>query len=167
MPAKEKEQEEYELIPISPLRRLEKRIEEVEATSQSKDASEIFKDVIDIVRMNQQIVDELAKANDALRIEISKLPSKIDDLVNNLNELISFIKASASEEATPSYSGESVRPLAEKMDALIETNKKAAENNQSIVSALEEIDRKLRRPSTPMPMRKPMLPPRTVPPRTL
>jgi hypothetical protein len=165
MPAKEKEQEEYELIPISPLRRLEKRIEEVESSSKSSDTGEIFKEVIDIVRMNQQIVDELAKANDALRIEISKLPSKIDDLVNNLNELISFIKASAIEEVAP-YAGESVKPLADKMDALIETNRKAAENNQAVVSALEEIDKKLRRQSPSMPIRKPVFAPRTIPPRT-
>jgi hypothetical protein len=161
MPAKEIEQEEYELIPISPLRRLEKRIEEIEAKSQSIDTREIFKEIIDIVRMNQQIVDELTKANDALRIELSKLPSRMEDLINNLNELISFIKASAGEEMAPV---ESFKPLAEKLDVLIETNKKLIENNQAILSALEEIDKKLRKP-LPIPIKKPIAPP--VPPKPL
>ena len=159
MPAKEKEQEEYELIPVSPLRRLEKRIEQVEASTPAIDVKEVFREVVDIVRMNQQLVDELAKANDALRIELSKLPGRMEEMINNLNELISFIKASASEEAAPS--GESFKPLVDKLDVLIETNKKIIENNQAVLSALGEIDKKLRRPP-PMPVRRPMLPTRTL-----
>lgn len=159
MPAKEKEQEEYELIPVSPLRRLEKRIEQVEASTPAIDVKEVFREVVDIVRMNQQLVDELAKANDSLRIELSKLPGRMEEMINNLNELISFIKASASEEVAPS--GEVFKPLADKLDVLIETNKKIIENNQAVLSALGEIDKKLRRPS-PVPVRRPMLPTRTL-----
>jgi preprotein translocase subunit SecD len=162
MPAKEKEQEEYELIAVSPLRRLEKRIDQLETVSPAIDLKEVFKEVVDIVRMNQQLVDELIKANDSLRIELAKLPSRMEELINNLNELISFIKASAGEEAAPYYV-ESFKPLADKLDVLIETNKKIIENNQAVLSALGEIDKKLKRPSPPpMPIRRPMLPPRTL-----
>lgn len=165
MPVKEKEQEEFELIPVSPLRRLEKRIEGLETSSHSTDTNEVFKEVVDIVRMNQQIVDELAKANDALRIELSKLPSRLENLINSLNEIISFIKASATEEVNPSV--ESFKPMVDKLDVLIDTNKKMIENDQAVLSALEEIGAKLKRPSPlmrpsqPMPMRRPILPPRT------
>jgi methyl-accepting chemotaxis protein len=159
MPEVEK-QEEYELIPLSPLRRLEKRIEQLETASPGANVQEIFKEVIDIVRMNQEIVDELAKANDALRIEISKLPSKMDDLINNLNELISFIKASATEEI--SSNTESFGPIIGKLDELIQTNKKIAESNQAVMNALEEMDKRFRKPVLPplQPMKKPLLPPR-------
>lgn len=152
--AVEKQQEEFELIPMSPLRRLEKRIDHLES-SPGVDTRDFLREIIDIVRMNQQIVDELAKANDALRIEISKLPSKIEDLVNSLNEMLSYIKASVTEETgVPSPN---LKPLAEKLDQLIEGNKKIVESNQSILSALDMIGRKLIRPPTP-PMRKPLLP---------
>jgi methyl-accepting chemotaxis protein len=156
MPEVEK-QEEYELIPLSPLRRLEKRIEQLETASPEANVQEIFKEVIDIVRMNQEIVDELAKANDALRIEISKLPSKMDDLINNLNELISFIKASATEEI--SSNTESFGPIIGKLDELIQTNKKIAESNQVVMSALDEMDKRFRKPVLPPlpPGRKPLL----------
>ena len=156
MPEVEK-QEEYELIPLSPLRRLEKRIEQLETASPGANVQEIFKEVIDIVRMNQEIVDELAKANDALRIEISKLPSKMDDLINNLNELISFIKASATEEI--SSNTESFGPIIGKLDELIQTNKKIAESNQVVMSALDEMDKRFRKPVLPPlpPGRKPLL----------
>jgi methyl-accepting chemotaxis protein len=154
-----KEQDEYELIPLSPLRRLEKRIEELETAGPGINVQEIFKEVLDIVRMNQELVDELAKANDALRIEISKLPAKMDDLINNLNELISFIRASATEEVS---TGESFKPIVDKLDELIQANKKIAESNQTVLNALEEMDRKMRKPLPSLPpIKRPLLlPPR-------
>ena len=121
MPQEQKE-EEFELIPVSPLRKLERRIDELENMPQF-DPKEFYREIIDIVRMNQQLVDELAKANDALRIEISKLPSKIEQLVANLGELISFIRASTVEEMSPA-SQETTSNLIGKFDQLIETNKK-------------------------------------------
>jgi methyl-accepting chemotaxis protein len=150
-----REDEEYELIPMSPIRRLEKRMSKIEE-SPGVDTKDFFKEIVEIIRMNQQIVDEMARANDALRIELSKLPAKLDEMISNLNELVSFIKASAIEEAGP---GESLKPLLEKMDALIEGNKKMAEGMQATVESIEEMGEKMRS-STPMrpPMRR-LLPP--------
>ncbi|MEM7821549.1 MAG: hypothetical protein QXX38_01910 [Candidatus Aenigmatarchaeota archaeon] len=150
----EKYQEEFELIPISPLRKLEKRIEQIEASS-IVDTKEFLKEVLDIIRMNQQLVDQLAKADDALRIEISKLPGRIEDLIGKIDELLSYVKAAATEEIT---SGISFKPLVEKLDQLIEENKKIVENNQSMLSTLEEIDKKLKRPALPPPRIPPIRP---------
>lgn len=151
MPVKEKEQDEYELIAVSPLRKLEKRIEQVESSSSQFDPKEIYRELVDIVRMNQQIVDELAKANDALRIELSKLPSKIEELVGHLNELLSYIKASASEEF-PITSPDTFKPLVDKLNELVETNRKIAESNQAVLSAIEEMERKMKRSPMPPPV---------------
>ena len=149
----ESNKEEYELIPMSPIRRLEKRIDKIESSSSSIDTREFLHEIIDIIRMNQQLVDELAKANDALRIELSRLPSRLEEVANSLNELISYIKASAHEESTAAPM--SLQPLTDKLDKLIEGNKKVVDSNQSVVEALEEIDKKLRRPVIPL-QRKPM-----------
>jgi chromosome segregation ATPase len=146
----ENQQDEFELIPMSPIRRLEKRIEKVESGS-GVDTREFLREIIDIIRMNQQIVDELAKANDALRIELSRLPGRIEELITNLNELLSFVKASATEEAAPSIS---LQPLAEKFDKLIEENQKIVNHNESILSALEDIGRKLRPVAPLQPLKK-------------
>lgn len=140
------EDEEFELIPISPLRRLERRLEKMESTK-GVDVKEFFNQLVEIVRMNQQIVDELAKANDALRIEISKLPGKLDELINDLNELISFIKASAGAEAAEVAAGGNLEPLLKKMDALIEGNKKIVESNEAMMSSMEQLSTKLRKPT--------------------
>jgi len=150
------ENEEFELVPMSPIRRLEKRLEKLEGAP-GVDAREFFKELVSIIRMNQQLVDELAKANDALRIELSKLPGRLDKLITNIDELISFIKASAAEEAG-GISGEALKPLLEKMDKLIEGNKKLVENNEAMVASLEELSKRLRRPAPVRRIRKPLLP---------
>ena len=146
MPAhSEEKHDEYELVPMSPLRRMEKRIELLEQSG-TMDGKEFYREMVDIIRMNQQIVDELAKANDALRIEISKLPAKMEELISNLKELISFIKASATEE---SFGTESTNPMNKKLEELVETNKKIVENNQAVLGVLEDLGKKLTRPTMP------------------
>jgi len=152
-----REEEEYELVPLSPIRRLERRLEKLES-SVGIDAKEFLREVVDLVRMNQQLVDELAKANDALRIEISKLPGRLEELISNLNELLSYIKASTSEATIPA---EAFKPLIEKLDQLIEGNKKLIESNSEVVAALEEIKEKFKKPALPPP------PPKLIPPKPL
>ena len=154
------EKSEFELVPMSPIRRLERRLDRVESTS-TLDARGFLKEMVDIIKMNQMLVDELAKANDSLRIEISKLPSRLDDLIGHMTELLTYIKASAAEEAVPASS---FKPLVEKFDQLIEANKKIVDSNQIMVSVLEQLDKKLkRRPLAHLPVPK-MLPP---PPKPL
>ncbi len=154
-------EEEVELIPVSPLRRLEKRIERLETYS-SEDPKSIIRDVIDIVRMNQQIVDEMAKSNDALRIELAKLPGRIEELTMQLKELITFIK-SAGEEEVVSLGQESMKPLIDKLDELVKSNKTISEKNEAMLSLLGDLEKKVRRPVMPPPRLQrpfPSLPPR-------
>jgi len=155
MPEKE---DEFELIPISPIRKLEKRIDELE--SSKFDEKDFYKELVDIIRLNQEIVQEMAKSNDALRIEISKLPGRIESLITKMEELISFVKASATEEiGAPSASGAGGEgSLSEKLNQLIEIDKKISQDNQLLVSSLENLERKLKRPVPSMPpLRKPLL----------
>jgi len=137
-------EDEYELIPLSPLRRLEKRLEQIESTK-GVDVKEFFSQLVEIVRMNQQLVDELAKADDALRIEIARLPAKLDELIDNTNELISFIKAAGSHDAAEAASTtSSLKPLLKKMDSLVELNKKIVESNEVMTSTMEQMTAKMR-----------------------
>ena len=140
--------EEFELIPVSPMRRLERRLEKMEGTK-GVDVKEFFSQLVDIVRMNQQLVDELAKANDSLRIEISKLPGKLDELINDLNELLAFIKASAGAEAGEASVGTNLDPLLKKMDTLIDVNKKVVDNNESMMASIDNLSSKMKKPIRP------------------
>jgi uncharacterized coiled-coil protein SlyX len=146
--AEEKHEEsEFELIPLSPLRKLEKRLDEIEQQYKSTNSREFYKELIDIIRLNQQIVDELAKANDALRIELSRLPGRLDDMISRLNELISFIKASATEEVE--VAPPNLQPLVDKINELVELNKKVVETNQTVAASLDELLKRLKKPIPP------------------
>jgi predicted transcriptional regulator len=160
MPISE-EHEEYEIIPVSPIRRLEKKIEKLEAMS-PLDNREMFKEVISVIRMNQEIVNQLVKSTDELKNEISKLPIKIDELIKNLNELISLIKASGEEEIG-TVSQEAMKPVVDKLDELLKQNKKIAETNESLLTVLDALERKLRKPVVPV-VKKP-LPSKLIPKR--
>ncbi|MEM3420610.1 MAG: hypothetical protein QW806_10355, partial [Nitrososphaerota archaeon] len=127
------------------LRRLEKRIERLEAYS-VEDPKSIFKDIIEIVRMNQQIVDELAKSNDALRIELSKIPGRLDELITDMKELIAFIKASGEMEQTE-INKEAMKPVVEKLEDLVNINKSFIEKNEAMIELLDEVNRRLKKPS--------------------
>lgn len=151
------EEEEFELVPMTPLRRLEKRLERMESTK-GIDVRSFFSQLVEIVKMNQQLVDELAKANDALRIEIARLPAKMDELIDNMNEIISFIKASAGGEMAEAAAAD-LDPLLKKMDSLIEVNKKIVDSNETMMAAMEKFT-KIRKRQTLPPMRRgPPLPP--------
>ncbi len=143
----EKKQEEYELVPVTPLRKLEKRIEQLESKVGINE-KELYREIIQIVRMNQEIVDALIKANDSLRVELSKLPLKIEELTNKINELIELIKAAGEEEVKPTVDN---KPLIEKIEKLTEINNKILENNETLISLLEDISKKLTKPAIPLP----------------
>jgi hypothetical protein len=151
----EEKTEEFEIVPLSPLRRLEKRIEKLESVSPAVDVKEIFKEVVDVLRMNQQIITEMSKSNDALRLEISKTTIKLEELISKLDELLSYVKKAAAEE---SFASEDLvtKSLTEKVNELIDSNKKIAQSNEEMISILEEIEKKLSRPIVPPPIRRPL-----------
>ncbi|MBI2543056.1 MAG: hypothetical protein HYW24_02640 [Candidatus Aenigmarchaeota archaeon] len=152
MPA---DKDEYELIPLTPLRRLEKRMEKVESTAPGIDVSEFFRELISIIKMNQEIVDQLAKSSDALRIELAKLPAKLDSVIMNLNELIDYIKE-GSEEGPRAVAVDS-KPMSDKIEQLIETNKKIIETNENVLTLMESLEKRYK----PLPPRPPILRPLT------
>ena len=149
-----KKQEEFELIPVTPLRRLEKRIEELERKA-SISERELYREIIQIIRMNQEIVDALIKANDSLRIELSKLPTKLEELTKKIDELLELIKAAGEEESRATFD---TKPLLDKIEKLTEINNKILENNEALISLLEEISRRLTRPLPPPPTKPPITP---------
>ncbi len=153
------EDEEYEIVPVSPLRNLERRMEKLETLS-TNDPKSIIRDIIDIIRMNQGIVDELVKSNDALKLELSKLPSKLDEMTSQLRELVVLIKSSGEEESV-SMSQESMKPVVDKLDELIKANRGMNERNDSVVELLDEISKRIKKPMMPSRLPRPILQPPT------
>ena len=138
--------EEYEIIPTSPIRRLEKRLEKMEDTSSTSQVQKLMEQVIELIKSNQRIIDDVVKANAELRDELSKIPGKVDKLMGTMTEFMEIMKAASEEEAAGGGFGpEVMKPLADKLGELVDQNKKSLETNQTMISALETIDKRLKR----------------------
>lgn len=146
MPSK-KIEEEYEIVPVSPLRKLEKKIEMLESSS-ILGVKEILGEMRDIMKMSHEIIRELSKANDALRIEVMKLVDRIEKLTEEMEEFLSFLKEISGEEEVEVEGPK--EEFSSKINELIELNKKILESNQAVLNALEEIEKRLRRPVIPI-----------------
>ena len=86
-------EEEYELIPMSPIRRLEKRMDKVE---RSGSATDIVKELIEFVRTNQHVVDDIVKINSELMTRVSDLSGSVKELTNKVNDFMGRLEASGS-----------------------------------------------------------------------
>lgn len=130
--------DDYEVVPLGPIRRLEKRLESLETT---KDVSSIerFNDkIIDMIELNQHIVDEVVKANQGLREDLAALIGKLDNLQSSLKEFIEMIKSAGESPVKEEYSSKLIGKLSE-------INQKTLESNSAIIESLSTIDKRLKR----------------------
>ncbi len=135
-------EEEFEVIALSPIRKLERRLDQMEAGTGVQEINKLVDEVIELIKANQQIVDDLVRANLELRNEIARIPSKIDELLGTLNEFVSLLKSASQEEAPGT---EAMKPLADSLTQLVEYNRKAVDSNQAMITALDTIDKRLKR----------------------
>ncbi len=139
------EDEEYEVIPTSPIRRLEKRLSRIETSSSSSEVQRLMEQIIELIKSNQRIIDDIIKSDAELRNEISRVPGKIDELLSGMNEFMELLKASATEETVTHISKDVMDPLVKKMTELLEMTKKTNEINQASLASLGVIDKRLKR----------------------
>ena len=139
--------EDYEVIPTSPIRRLEKRLEKMEDTSSSSQVQKLMEQVIELIKSNQRIIDDVVKADAELRDELGKIPSKMDKLMDTLNEFMDLLRVASEEEerAGAGMGPEAVKPLVDKLTEIVDQNKKSLEANQTMLAAMETIDKRLKR----------------------
>ena len=138
-------EDEYEIIPTSPLRRLERRISQVETSSSSSEVQRLIEQIIELIKSNQRVIDDIIKSDAELRNEVSKVPLKIDNLVDKMDEVLELLKASATEETVTQASQDMVKPLVDKMNEMIAVTKKGSEVSQASLASLETIDKRLKR----------------------
>lgn len=137
--------EEYEVIALSPLRRLEKRLEAVEQTRTVANLERFVDKILDMVELNQKIVDEVVKANQGLREDMAVLVGKMDELYSRIGDFIDIIKSAGEEERAEVVSRETIEatvtPIIAKME---EMNKRVIESNATIADTLGAIEKRLK-----------------------
>ncbi len=88
------EEEEYELVPVGPLRRIEKRVEKMERGGTS---NEMVKELIEVVRTNQKIIDEVVKINSEMINKVSDLSAKVTELTGKMNDFLERVEVGEGE----------------------------------------------------------------------
>ncbi len=136
--------ESYEIIPVTPLKKLEKRVEQVENSGTMPQLQSLINQIIELIRSNQKIVNDVIQANTELRNEMSRLPPKIDELTSMLKSFISLVEAAGKEEVSASDGGDAVKPLTEYMQKMVDQNQKILETNQSMIEQMENMGRKMK-----------------------
>ena len=90
-------EEEYELVPMNPIRRIEKRMERIEAAGTGTD---VIKELIDVVRTNQQVVDNVVRINSEMISRVSELSSSVNELTKKINDFMNRVEITGESEAT-------------------------------------------------------------------
>jgi len=86
------------------------------------------------------------KANAELRDELGKIPSKVDKLIDSMNEFMDLLRAASEEEERGGAIGpEAMKPLVDKLTEMVDQNKQSLEANQTMLTAMETIDKRLKR----------------------
>ena len=88
-------EDEYELIPLSPIRRLEKRLQKVEKNATT---GEMLGELMDIIKTNQQVVDHMAKTNAMLVNRITDLSNSVEKMMAKTDEFINRIETGEATE---------------------------------------------------------------------
>lgn len=100
-------EEEYELVPLGPLRKLDKRLENLEKGAGNP---ELLNNLAHVIKTNQLIIDELSKANAEMLKRIAELHEKVDALAG---------KRHAHASAPSGTSDERMAKLEKRINSLI------------------------------------------------
>ncbi len=110
------EEEEYELVPMSPIRRLERRMERVE---KSGSGMETTRELIEIVRANQSVIDEMVKINSDMMKKITDLVNNVNDMTAKINDFMGRIEFSNEEPKADTHTDERLEKLEKRINALL------------------------------------------------
>lgn len=140
------ERDDYEVVPLTPIRRLEKRISKIETSKSMSSLERLMDKIIDMVELNQRIVDEMIKANTSLREDLSVLVGKMDVLQEKISNFLEVVEEAGKSETEESDVIKSIKGMIEPlMNSIVETNEKLVSGNESIINNLSTIDKRLKR----------------------
>ncbi|MFO7794383.1 MAG: hypothetical protein R6V35_05425 [Candidatus Nanohaloarchaea archaeon] len=142
--------EDYEVVPVGPIRKLERRIDEIQEQSQEAQGSshqdELIRDVLDIMKSNQKIVNDMTESTHELKNSVEDLTHKMDETIDNMNAFMDLLNE-ASEmdmegEIVGDMEGRIADAIGNKMD---EVAQNMHESNQEVVSQLDNLNESIRK----------------------
>jgi len=153
----------YELSPISPIKKLKKEIEELKKSMEKNQANfqyqEIMKEVMEAIKINQRITEEIIKSNASLQTKISEMIIVMNRLIEEINTMSESFKKAAEALVMESKTERTEEMLNKVLENLV----KLLNQNQTIIDSLTKLEkqmlqRQLMKPQAPpVPQKPPLL----------
>jgi len=121
-------QDEYELVALDPIRSLERKIEKLEANMTGKSVSQEY---LELIRTNQQVVDDLVKMNAEVINRLLQLSDSINGLVGKLSEFMNKFEISGGEESS------------EKVRVMEEENRRLKDGYEELVDKMSKVEKRV------------------------
>ncbi len=142
--------EDYEVVPVGPIRKLERRIDDIQQEAQQNSGGgthdELVRDVLDIMKSNQKIVNDMTESTHELKNSVEDLTHKMDEVVDNMNNFMVLL-TEASEmdmegEMVGDMEGRIADAIGTKMDDVAQD---IQHSNQEVIEQLDNINSSLRK----------------------
>jgi len=139
--------EDYEVVPMGPIRKLERRMTDIESQATEGGADEeVIRDVLDIMKSNQKIVNDMTESTHQLKNSVEDLTHKMDEVVGNMNSFMELLRE-ASEmdmegEVVSDIQGQLTESLGNQME---EAMSGLQEQNKEIVESLDQLNDTMRK----------------------
>lgn len=139
--------EDYEVVPLGPVRKLEKRIDNIEKQSQSGGADEeIIRDVLEIMKSNQRIVNDMTESTHELKNSVEDLTHKMDSVIENMNDFMDLLKEASEVDMEGEVLGDMEGRIANAIGTRMEEVASDIEqSNDKVIDHLDEINDSLRK----------------------
>jgi chromosome segregation ATPase len=139
--------DEYEVIPLDPIRKLERRIDEMEQKSELSREEGLIRDVVDIMKTNQQMVNNMVDSTNNLKTSVEELTHKMDTIIDDIGEFLDLLEeaseASLEQDINRNIEDSLVSPLTNKMEEIVETNQQMLEGLSSVGEHLNKMEKKM------------------------
>ncbi len=142
--------EDYEVVPVGPIRKLERRIDEIQEQSLEAQGSahkdELIRDVLDIMKSNQKIVNDMTESTHELKNSVEDLTHKMDQTIDNMNAFMDLLNEASEMDMEGEIIGDMEGRIAEaigtKMDQVAQNMN---QSNQEIVNQLNNLNESIRK----------------------
>ncbi|MBU5678787.1 MAG: hypothetical protein QXJ96_01330 [Candidatus Aenigmatarchaeota archaeon] len=122
--------EEYEVIPLDPIRAMEKRIKKLEEMLQERSTASEY---IELVKTNQQVVGDLIRMNTGIIDKLNNLTTALEGLIKRIDEF-----SSKFEVEIEVGGGESKR-----VKELEEENRRLKEAQEELLDKISKLEKRL------------------------
>ena len=131
----------YELTPVAPIKKLKKELEElkkqVSKTETTIQYGEIMKEVMEAIKINQRIVEEMVKSNAALQTKMAETIIVMNRLIEEIQTMSEAFKK-AAEALVVETKTEKTESL---LNKLLEQMTKMLKQNEMIIDSLTKLEK--------------------------